>query len=112
MTTRTKLTRKAVDDVLGGEAAWADADSTMGRPLVYFGWSLTSLASCPKCNHDKAYFHQLQIRSADEPMTTCKFYVYSSHLLIYSCSLPVGSSVSCTARAKYEQMLFLRSSLA
>ncbi|KAJ7578644.1 hypothetical protein C8J56DRAFT_1016556 [Mycena floridula] len=57
MTTRTRLTRKVVDDVLGGDEMWADADFTM--------------ASCPKCNHDSAYFHQLQIRSADEPMTTC-----------------------------------------
>ncbi|KAJ7058632.1 hypothetical protein C8F01DRAFT_1148815 [Mycena amicta] len=56
MTSRTKLVRKAVDDVLGGEEAWKDADKTM--------------ASCPKCNNDKAYFYQLQIRSADEPMTT------------------------------------------
>ena len=29
------------------------------------------VASCPKCNFDSAYFYQLQIRSADEPMTTC-----------------------------------------
>lgn len=29
------------------------------------------VASCDKCNNDKAYFYQLQIRSADEPMTTC-----------------------------------------
>ncbi|KAF7328818.1 DNA-directed RNA polymerase subunit [Mycena venus] len=56
MTSRTKLVRKAVDDVLGGDEAWKHADSTQ--------------ASCPKCNNDKAYFYQLQIRSADEPMTT------------------------------------------
>src|SRR4051794_28881443 len=30
MTSRTKLTRKQVDDVLGGEDAWKDADSTTG----------------------------------------------------------------------------------
>lgn len=29
-------------------------------------------ASCDKCNHGRAYYHQLQIRSADEPMTTCE----------------------------------------
>lgn len=28
-------------------------------------------ATCPKCDHGRAYFYQLQIRSADEPMTTC-----------------------------------------
>lgn len=27
-------------------------------------------ASCPKCSHSVAYFMQIQIRSADEPMTT------------------------------------------
>nr|CAB3450661.1 unnamed protein product [Digitaria exilis] len=27
-------------------------------------------ASCPRCNHGEAYFRQMQIRSADEPMTT------------------------------------------
>ena len=33
--------------------------------------SLPSLASCDKCNNRRAFFYQLQIRSADEPMTTC-----------------------------------------
>ncbi|KAL5709080.1 hypothetical protein ACHQM5_019806 [Ranunculus cassubicifolius] len=27
-------------------------------------------ATCPSCHHGQAYFRQLQIRSADEPMTT------------------------------------------
>jgi hypothetical protein len=35
-------------------------------------------ASCDKCNHNEAYFYQLQIRSADEPMTTCAY----SHLFL------------------------------
>ncbi|CBZ55158.1 hypothetical protein NCLIV_055830 [Neospora caninum Liverpool] len=26
-------------------------------------------ASCPKCSHTEAYFYEIQIRSADEPMT-------------------------------------------
>ncbi|KAG9014112.1 RNA polymerase III C11 subunit [Tulasnella sp. JGI-2019a] len=30
MVSRTKLQRKAVDDVLGGDAMWADADKTKG----------------------------------------------------------------------------------
>ncbi|KAL0068433.1 RNA polymerase III C11 subunit [Marasmius tenuissimus] len=60
MTSRTKLKRKEVDDVLGGEEMWKHADSTA--------------ASCPRCNNSQAYFYQLQIRSADEPMTT--FYRY------------------------------------
>ncbi|EEB96222.1 hypothetical protein MPER_04676, partial [Moniliophthora perniciosa FA553] len=52
----TKLKRKEVDDVLGGDEMWKHADSTA--------------ASCPRCNNGQAYFYQLQIRSADEPMTT------------------------------------------
>jgi DNA-directed RNA polymerase III subunit RPC11 len=27
------------------------------------------MAVCPKCNHNEAYFMQMQIRSADEPMS-------------------------------------------
>ena len=50
------LARKKVDDVLGGEEAWKNVDQTD--------------ASCPACGHDRAYFLQLQIRSADEPSTT------------------------------------------
>lgn len=45
-----------IDDVLGGAEAWKNVDSTEER--------------CPKCGHERAYFMQLQIRSADEPMTT------------------------------------------
>jgi hypothetical protein len=36
MTSRTKLVRKAVDDVLGGEETWKHADSTMGRLPFFF----------------------------------------------------------------------------
>lgn len=36
--------------------------SVLGRP--------TAVATCPKCEHPEAYFHQMQIRSADEPSTT------------------------------------------
>lgn len=55
---RKKLHRKEVDDVLGGEGTWDNVDQTA--------------AQCPidSCGGDKAYFFQLQIRSADEPMTT------------------------------------------
>lgn len=60
------LERKKVDDVLGGEKAWDNADQTD--------------AACPNdtCGGKRAYFFMLQIRSADEPMTvfyrcvTCK----------------------------------------
>lgn len=30
----------------------------------------TTTEQCPKCNNDKAYYLQLQTRSADEPMST------------------------------------------
>ena len=49
------LARKKVDDVLGGEEAWKNVDQTD--------------AICPACNNGRAYFLQIQIRSADEPMT-------------------------------------------
>uniref|UniRef100_A0A7S2ZL30 DNA-directed RNA polymerase subunit n=1 Tax=Rhodosorus marinus TaxID=101924 RepID=A0A7S2ZL30_9RHOD len=48
------LRTKKVEDVIGGEA-WETANATE--------------AVCPKCTHDKAYFYELQTRSADEPMT-------------------------------------------
>ena len=49
---------RAVDDVLGGEEAWKDVEKTDAR--------------CPaeNCNSRMAFFRQMQIRSADEPMTT------------------------------------------
>jgi len=47
---------KEVDDVLGGDEAWANVDSTE--------------AKCPKCDHSRAFFMLVQTRSADEPMTT------------------------------------------
>jgi DNA-directed RNA polymerase III subunit RPC11 len=83
MTSRTRMKRKAVDDVLGGEDHWKHADSTTGPPsgfisfiadVSHFYPTLThqNPAQCDKCDHDRAYFYQLQIRSADEPMTTCE----------------------------------------
>jgi DNA-directed RNA polymerase III subunit RPC11 len=50
------LKQKQIDDVLGGDEAWANVDATQ--------------TECPECSHKKAYFMQKQIRSADEPMTT------------------------------------------
>ncbi|XP_013925728.1 PREDICTED: DNA-directed RNA polymerase III subunit RPC10 [Thamnophis sirtalis] len=66
VTSRRYPKLKEVDDVLGGAAAWENVDST-AEP-------------CPKCGHPRAYFMQLQTRSADEPMTT--FYK--------CCSAPCG----------------------
>lgn len=51
-----KTAKKEVDDVLGGEDAWKNVDKTY-------------ISGCPKCDHDMAYFMQIQIRSADEPMS-------------------------------------------
>lgn len=47
---------KEVDEVLSDSSSWLNVDSTEEK--------------CPKCEHPKAYFMQLQTRSADEPMTT------------------------------------------
>eukprot|EP00170_Pyropia_yezoensis_P005322 contig_21606_g5336 len=52
----SRLPRKVVDDVLGGEDAWALADKTE--------------TVCPKCGGPEAFFFQMQTRSADEPMST------------------------------------------
>ena len=54
--TEMPLERKAIDDIMGGSEAWKNADQTD--------------ATCPKCGAHRAYYQQLQIRSADEPMTT------------------------------------------
>jgi len=55
VTKKTFPSRKVVDDILGGAAAWENVDRTA--------------APCPACNHNEAYFMQIQIRSADEPMS-------------------------------------------
>lgn len=56
ITNRVYYKLKELDDVLGGKEAWENVDSTE--------------ADCPKCSHKRAYFMQIQTRSADEPMTT------------------------------------------
>ncbi|KAJ5172197.1 hypothetical protein N7492_004790 [Penicillium capsulatum] len=55
---RTVMKEKEVEQVFGGKDEWANADSVETQ--------------CPGegCDGDRAYFYQLQIRSADEPMTT------------------------------------------
>jgi DNA-directed RNA polymerase III subunit RPC11 len=63
MGTRIYPKLKEVDDVLGGAAAWDNVDSTEEK--------------CPKCFYPRAYFMQIQTRSADEPMTT--FYKCCNH---------------------------------
>ncbi|KAL7466123.1 hypothetical protein ACHAXS_006420 [Conticribra weissflogii] len=58
-------TRKKVDDILGGADAWKNVDRTM--------------AVCPACSFGEAYFMQMQIRSADEPMSVFYKCVKCSH---------------------------------
>lgn len=81
------MKQKEVDDVFGGKEEFANADSVASKLLCYlllgvtFPSRFTGLtyslffpltAQCPaeSCNGERAYFFQLQIRSADEPMTT------------------------------------------
>jgi DNA-directed RNA polymerase III subunit RPC11 len=54
---RKYLKKKEAEDILGGKGAWDNVDQTE--------------VQCPneKCRNDRAYWYQLQIRSADEPMT-------------------------------------------
>lgn len=76
---RKMLKKKEVEDILGGKDAWANVDKTKGsfifEPWRMEDWTNGELmaitVSCPneKCRNDEAYWYQLQIRSADEPMT-------------------------------------------
>lgn len=62
----TKYTKlKEVDDVLNDANTWKNVDQADTK--------------CPKCEHEKAYFMQMQIRSADEPSTTFYRCVSCSH---------------------------------
>ena len=54
-TLRTTYKAKEVDDILGGEEAWKNVPETE--------------ALCTTCGSKRAYFMQIQTRSADEPMT-------------------------------------------
>jgi len=64
-TKTTQPKRKVVDDILGGASAWENVDRTS--------------AVCPKCSYQEAYFMQMQIRSADEPMSVFYKCVDCSH---------------------------------
>ncbi|TKA71420.1 hypothetical protein B0A49_03933 [Cryomyces minteri] len=59
---RKNMKRKEVEDVLGGEESWANVNTTEGQSEAAgrSGWVAGRVA----------YYYQLQIRSADEPMTT------------------------------------------
>lgn len=55
VTKKLNLERKKVDDVMGGDEAWENADTIDVR--------------CMNCYNNTANFYQVQLRSADEPMT-------------------------------------------
>ena len=57
-------------------------------PLIVEEISLHSFkqASCDKCNFNSAFFYQLQIRSADEPMTTCAISTIFNLLILLTTS--------------------------
>ena len=72
------MKRKEVEDVMGGKDAWANVDKTDGmftgylNSVVVGSDHVACIAQCPRdgCEGPQAFFYQVQIRSADEPMTT------------------------------------------
>ena len=103
---RKYMKKKEVEDILGGKGAWDNVDKTEGKPAgtahrpqahgSLTGWGTVQ---CPneKCRNHEAYWYQLQIRSADEPMTA--FYKVSC-----ACVWTVGGAPAnisqCTQCAK------------
>ncbi|XHG05408.1 hypothetical protein AWENTII_008634 [Aspergillus wentii] len=78
---KTDMKQKEVEDVFGGKEEFANADSMASKwwyTWIQGIWTrayscfffLTAQCPAEDCNGDRAYFFQLQIRSADEPMTT------------------------------------------
>ena len=65
---RTTFTRKEREDVFGGPGAWDNAQKTK------------IACSASTCDGQEAAFFQVQIRSADEPMTSfykvCFFFFF------------------------------------
>ncbi|THU48540.1 hypothetical protein C4D60_Mb06t00030 [Musa balbisiana] len=56
MVIKHNLVKKELEHIFSG------ADSMKFAPRT--------AATCPRCHHGEAFFRQMQIRSADEPMTT------------------------------------------
>jgi DNA-directed RNA polymerase III subunit RPC11 len=89
---RKYMKKKEVEDILGGKGAWDNVDKTQGTlaAVQLLAWKAYWLVpeaddgtvQCPneKCRNDEAYWYQLQIRSADEPMTA--FYKVSTGSLV------------------------------
>lgn len=82
---RKFMKSKEVEDVLGGADSWKNVDKTesqwiclekrknRSRDRTACACLLTTVVvNCKeeKCDNRSAYFRQVQIRSADEPMTT------------------------------------------
>lgn len=80
---RKNMDLKKVDDILGGADSWQNVDQTdgeseeektdailQGRFLLANLWLSTVKCAREDCDSRKAYFRQVQIRSADEPMTS------------------------------------------
>lgn len=69
------LTKKKVDDVLGGDAAWENVDRYVYNHLFIIKKKkknttiLRTKINCPKCGYGEAFFMQIQTRSADEVCT-------------------------------------------
>ena len=74
---RRTIQKKEVEDILGGKGAWDNVDQTNGmaneikQEAVRESNVDLKTVQCPneKCRNHEAYWYQLQIRSADEPMT-------------------------------------------
>lgn len=81
MYSRRYFKKKEREDVFGGPEAWANADKTA--------------VQCPTgtCEGKEAAFYQVQIRSADEPMTS--FYKVSPFLVHYIIPDSVNKGTQC-----------------
>jgi len=77
---RKKMKSKEVEDVLGGAESWKNVDKTEVN------------CANERCENRSAYFRQVQIRSADEPMTTFYKVSYSRRYGAMDTSL-TGDSV-------------------
>ena len=51
-----------------GSVRWREGGKEVGGEATLLFY-VFSAETCPKCEHSKAYFVQMQTRSADEPMT-------------------------------------------
>lgn len=69
-----KMEIKTVEDVLGGADSWKNVDRTesgschLSNTVDHANFQVNCTSE--KCDNREAYYRQVQIRSADEPMTT------------------------------------------